>query len=439
MDRPFPLAGAIGVFVFAAILTHLSIGKGWRVIQVGGLQVFGSVCAILGILHSVYYSSYLLTDKGWIVGLFHQPRAPLEWVIFALIVIWTLLFWIGGCSQARRQRAYFTVCARFDIGIAAFFCLFLLKLVLLEKGGIKVEDPLSSAMIFPFILLGLLAIGIARIEPKARKDYLPGYRGIGIIATFMSIVLLSAGIVILFFLPVLTAVASTGYRALKSGAGFVLPMVELILRHIFMGSSIREEPASSSSKPDEWGSLFSASGPWMQFIEKIMKWGMEGIAVLFLLVAFGVIVFYLIKWLLSRTARAQGNNKTTYEIAPWFSRLLNILILLYKRLLLSIKGYKKAAELYAMLSGWGRRSGLTHFVHETPLEFGARLDKYFPRLKTQIDMIVSSFNSEVYGEMNLTGESMKKTISAWRVLRSPRHWLLRIKTRLLSSGTDKYY
>ena len=58
MDRPFSSAGAIGIFVLAAILTDLSIGKGWRIIQVGGLQAFGFACAALWTLHSVYYSSY---------------------------------------------------------------------------------------------------------------------------------------------------------------------------------------------------------------------------------------------------------------------------------------------------------------------------------------------------------------------------------------------
>jgi hypothetical protein len=102
--------------------------------------------------------------------------------------------------------------------------------------------------------------------------------------------------------------------------------------------------------------------------------------------------------------------------------------------LLSIRGYKKATELYAVLLGWGQRSGLTRFINETPLEFGTRLDKHFPRLKSEVDVIVSAFNREVYGEMNMSGEGMKQALSAWRTLRSPRHWPLRLKTRFFNSG-----
>jgi len=439
MDRPFSFVGSIGTFVLAAIITDLSIGKGWRIIQVGGLQAFSFACTALVTLHSVYYSLYPLADTSWIVALFHQPRTPMEWLVLVLILIWTLLFWIGGCAQARRPRSYFTVCARFDIGIAAFFCLFLAKLVLLEKAGIKVDDPLSSALVFPFFLLSLLAIGMARNENKAHKVFLPGYRSIGIIATFMATVILSAGAVILFFLPFLTAVAGTGYHAFKVGAGFVLPIVERVLRYVFMGRGMREEPASSSPKPGEWDSLFSMNGPWMEYIEKVMKWGIKGLAVLLLLGAFGVIMFYVIKWLLSRTARAQRDTEETYITMPWFLRLWTALVSLYRRLLLGIRGYRKAAELYAVLLGWGQRSGLARFIHETPLEFGARLDKCFPRLKSEIDVIVSAFNTEVYGEVTMSGEGMKKALSAWRTLRSLRHWPLRLKTRFFNSGSKEYY
>jgi hypothetical protein len=439
MDRPFSSSGAIGAFVLAAILTNLSIGKGWRIIQVGGLQALGFACVALGILHSVYYSSYLLTDKDWIFVLFHQPRSPMEWFNFTFILVWTLLFWIGGCAQARRPRAYFTVCARFDIGLVAFFCLFLARLVFLDKGGIKVDDPLSSALIFPFFLLGLLAIGMARNENKAHKVFLPGYRSFGIIATFMATVILSAGAVILFFLPFLTAVAGTGYHALKAGAGFALPIVERVLRYIFMGRSVREEPAGSSPKPGEWDHLFTMHGTWMEFIEKVMQWGIKGLAVLLLLGAFSIIIYYLIKWLLSKTAHVQRDTKKTYEIAPWFFRLWKTLVLLYRRLMLSIRGYKKAAELYAVLLGWGQRSGLTRFMHETPLEFGERLNKCFPRLKNEINVIVSTFNREVYGEAVVSGEGMKQALLAWRALRSPSHWPLRLKTRFFSSGGKEYH
>jgi hypothetical protein len=177
----------------------------------------------------------------------------------------------------------------------------------------------------------------------------------------------------------------------------------------------------------------------MEFIEKVITWGIKGLAVLLLIGALSIILYYIIKWLLSRTARAQGDTERTYEIAPWFFRLWNTLVLLYRRLLLSIKGYKKASELYAVLLRWGQRSGLASLIHETPLEFGGRLDKCFPRLKNEIDVIVSTFNREVYGETTISSEGMKKALSAWHTLRSPSHWPLRLKTRFFSVNTKEEF
>jgi hypothetical protein len=54
-------------------------------------------------------------------------------------------------------------------------------------------------------------------------------------------------------------------------------------------------------------------------------------------------------------------------------------------------------------------------------------------------VIISAFNSEVYGETTTSGEGMKKALSAWCSLRSPRHWPLRLKTRFLSIGTKEEF
>lgn len=439
MGKPFPVVEAIITFVLAAVLTHVSFGKGWRVIQVGGLQTLGFVCVALGILHSIYYPAYPLAAAGWIITLFNQSRTPLEWIILILVFVWILLFWIGGYTQARRQKAYLTVCTRFDLGLAAFFCLFLLKLALLEKGGIKTSDPFSSSLIFPFFLLSLLAIGMTRIEHQAPTRFLPGHRGVGIIATFVAIVLLYAGAVFLFFLPFLTAVADTGYMALKGGAGFVLPVIERVLRFVFMGRSVREDPAGSSPKSDEWNASFSPQSPWMEFVEKVLKWGMEGLGVILLIAGCALIVYLLVKWLLSRTRHITGVTVETHETISWFVRLWIVLVLYWKRILRSIRGYTNVSELYAVMLRWGQRSGLAGLTQETPLEFGNRLVNKFPELKSEIDLIISAFNREVYGEVNMSSEGMKKVLSAWRVLQSPRHWPLRLKTRFLSTDAKEEF
>ena len=99
-----------------------------------------------------------------------------------------------------------------------------------------------------------------------------------------------------------------------------------------------------------------------------------------------------------------------------------------------MKGYEKAAELYGALLGWARRSGFSQVGSETPLELGTRLDARFPALKPQIEVIISAFNQEVYGEMVLSGMQLATARSAWRTLRSPLHWPSRLKTWFLRPG-----
>ncbi len=431
---PVSFLGLTGTFALAAVLTAISSGKGWRVIQIGGLHIAGFAVAALGIMRSVYYPTYRLLDGEWLRTFFHQSRTPLAWLILTLIIVCIIVFWIGGVTLVRRARTYHTVCARFDIGLAAFFCLFLAKLVLLSKGGIKVADPWSPTLIFPFFLFGLFAIAMTKVENRAKKTFLPGYRGIGIIVTFLAIVLLTAVTVMLFFLPLLTAAANTGYDILKGGAGFILPFVERVLRFAFMGRGVREDPPDSSPKSKEWDFSSSTDSPWMQFIETVMKWGIEGLAALLLIVGCGIVLFFLIRWLLSRSKHIEKEIAETYRIAPWIARIWSVLIFFWRKIQLAVRGYRTASEFYAILTAWGRHTGLSCLMYETPLEFGARLEQSFPRLTSEIRVIVNAFNNEFYGGVGISGEAIQEARGALRSLHSPRHWFKRIKIRFTNTG-----
>ncbi len=61
------------------------------------------------------------------------------------------LFWLAGVTLARRSTTYLALCGRFDLGVTAFFCLFLVKLLLLVKAGVEVHDPAPELLLFPFL------------------------------------------------------------------------------------------------------------------------------------------------------------------------------------------------------------------------------------------------------------------------------------------------
>lgn len=435
LHRPFPLPEAIGTFALAAMLTSVVQGRGWRVILILGLQVFGFLITTSRIVYVFNYWSYPFVSHKWLMEFLSRPRDPLAWFILAVILFFALLFWVGGVALARRSTAYLTICTRFDLGVAAFFCLLLIKLFLLVKGGIKVPDPMAELLLFPFFVFSLLAIGMARNRSSAQRDFLSGYQGIGVIMSFAVVVLLFGTGLVLLFLPYLRLVAEMGYGVLKSAAGPLGPILVTILRFLFFHNRSRPETASPSSGGDETELVSSAeSSWWMELMEKIFGWGFLGLGGLIALIICGLGVWYLFRWLFSRTSISEKKQIQWGLILLWAARLRAVLFLFWGKIVRKAKGYRDAAQLYNALLGWGHHSGLPHFLIDTPTEYGLRLRRRFPPLNREVEVIIEAFNQEVYGETVLGQRQLTMARLAWRRLRSPLYWPSRLKSWFLRPG-----
>jgi len=435
LHRPFPLPEAIGTFALAALLTLVVRGRGWRVILILGLQVFGFVLATSRIVHVFFYGSHPFLGQWWLLECFRQPKGALEWFILVLILFFALLFWVGGVTLARRSAAYLTVCTRFDLGVAAFFCLLLIKFLLLVKGGIDIEEPMAELLLFPFFVFSLLAIGLARNRSSAQRDFLSGYQGIGVIVSFTVVVLLFGAGLVLLFLPYLSRAAEMGYGVLKSAAGPLSPILVSVLRFLFMPRGSRLVETSPSSMGAEVGLMPPGEGSWWtELLGKIIGWGFLGLVGLMIAVLSGVGIWYLFRWLLSRTPTRERGEGQWHPILTWAQRLRAMLLLLWGKILGRVRGYNTAVQLYAALLRWGRHSGLRHVLNETPAEYGLRLRRQFPAVKGEIEVIVEAFNQAVYGEIVLSHQQMAMAQLAWRRLLSPLCWPSRLRSCLLQPG-----
>ena len=216
--RPFPAIDACAIFAFSALLTHLSSGRGWRVVSVLGLHAFGFVCAALETVRAVFYASYPPLGKAWLLAFLYHAREPVEWVLLVFLLMWPAALWAGGIALSRRRKDYYGACTRFDIGLAAFFTLYLVRFAMEVKGGMWIGETLSPALIFPFFLFSLLAVGVARSGEGAEKAYVAGYRGIGLVMSACAATLLSAGCLALLLLPWLTSAARKGQDVLARNA-----------------------------------------------------------------------------------------------------------------------------------------------------------------------------------------------------------------------------
>jgi hypothetical protein len=438
LHQPFPFPEAIATFALGAAITLLSKGKGWRVVYIAGIQAFGFILATLRIVYTFNSWSCSFLSQAWFIEFFNTPRSPLEWLTLILVLFLALVFWAGGVTFARRSTAYSTLCTRFDLGIAAFGLLFLTKFLVLYKGGIKIEDPISQLLFFPFFIFSLLAIGLVRNQTTAQRDFLPGYRGIGVILSFTVVVVLFGTALVLFFLPYLTLAADVGYGILKTAAKPLGPVFVSILRFIFMHGAIRpENPSPSAKEPIVDLTSPVESSWWMELFERILGWVFGGLLSLILLIVAGVALFFLFRWLLSRTPITQRRHGTWYPILLWIEGLRAFLLSCWKWMMRRVKGYKGAVQLYTALRMWGRHSGFPHFLSETPREYGLRLKNRFPSLKKEIESITEAFNQEVYAETTLSEKQLSQVRFGLRRMRSPIHWPSRLKSWFLRPGPSE--
>jgi hypothetical protein len=433
VNQAFPVWEATGTFILASFITLFSTGKGWRVISILGVQVLGFILAALRNVYVFHSWSAPFWGRTWLAEFFSASRSPLEWLHLILLFLITLMLWVGGVTLARRKVAYSALCARFDLGLAAFCALFLIKLLFWAKGGIKLEESISLRLVFPFFVFSLLAIGLVRNQPTTAKNFLPGFQGIGVILSFVVVVFLLGTGLVLFFLPYLTLSAEAGYVVLKTVAKPIGYIFVAVIRFLYMPRIDRPETPSRPPRADLEDSTGPADGGgwWTEQMEKILGWVLGGFTGLFTLFAFGAVVYLIGRWLFSRSPLRPRRQGPWDLISLWAESLRMFLFAGWRSVVRGLKGYERAVQIYTALLQWGRHSGLPRFLSETPREYGTRLENRFPRVRREIDSIIEAFNREVYGEMALKQQELESARHGWRRLRSPLLWPPRLKTWLL--------
>ena len=431
LHRPFPFLEAAAAFALGAYATRLTLGKGIRVVSVLGVHAAGFAAVAMGAAYAVHASGYGFFDPAWVKDIFGGDHGFVEWAAIVMTLIWALLFWVSGVATQRRPKTYYGFCARLDIGLAALFCLYLVKLLFLVRGNISIEHPALRFMVFPFFLCSLFALGMTRMEGTGFKSFLPGYRGVGVILGFASTVLLLSGCVGLFLMSGMRAAAHAAYGSIRSLAGWSLPFVERSLRILFSRGAIRPEAAAPSKGIDWAMATWGKDSWWMEYVEKIMGWGVWGIFALMAAGTIGMAVIFTVKWLLTRTGGSADRPGKPKGLLLYLRRLWERLFGLAQGLARLVAGLHGAPQVYGALVRWARRAGLSPATGETPSEFGARLGRQFPRIGPDIECVVAGYNEEVYGQTPLAGDGLERLGQAWRRLRSPVHWPRRVKMRLV--------
>ena len=426
--RSFPLPEAIGSFFLAAALYRLLRGIGLRMVAVLGIHILGFFVAASTFIYAFNYRAYPYFDTGWLLAFWGQARDSMEWLILVILLFLALLFWLAGVALARRPLAHLTLCNRFDSGVAAFFCLFIVKSLLLIKGGIEVRDSAPVLLLFPFFIFSLLAIGLARNRNRERREFLAGYSGIGALVSFILVVLTFGAGMVLFLMTYLSAAAEAGYAVLKSATGPLGPVLVRVLLFLF-GKEPRQDLLVPATDRNEAQYIPSGeSSWWSERVQELMAWGLLGLGLLIGLILCALGTWYLMRWLLSRTPKEKRKQIHWQLVLVWVQNLWAAIGRGIQWALQRLTGYRDTVQLYRAFLKWGRRSGLPQLLSETPDEYGSRLTKRFPALAAEIRGIVNAFNLAVYGELALNDAQMALTKLSWRRMCSPRYWPARLKS-----------
>ena len=436
LNRGFPLVESVFTFFLAAIIMRTrwpGLGK-WRILFIPLLHLAGLLLSAAIIVYAFTDGRHPFLGVGWLAATSQQTQGVVGWLKLGMIGCLGGGFWIGGLCFVRRPVTSLGIGRRFDLGITAFLVLFIFHLLLVYRGDIHVDDPYSEMLIVPFFIFSLLSIGIVNQRNSASTIFLPGFHWVGVIFSFslVAVCLVAAGF--FFALPLFTVAAETGYSALKTAAGPLGPVIVSILRFLFSPRSMQVDPPGRSVPTDN-GSMSGIvqTGASHGFLQNLMAWGLTSAIGLLLLIGVCMGFWYLWRRLwhhFSRTPECEPRQGT------FIQRLFQVWLSLYrmaKRLLDYFSGYNSVVRLFDALVGWGRRSGIPRLSGETPLEYSQRLIRAFPLLHRQVDLIVEAYHKDVYAASSLDIEHFRAAQAAWRDLRSPRHWLMRIKTAFFGS------
>jgi len=434
-QRHTPLLEAAVIFLAGAAITGLSTGRGLRVISIVLLQTAGIAYAALRTIYIFNDITSAFLSRQWLIEFFGIPHSAMEWLLVVVSVFWAAAFWAGGARFAVRPKTHEKICSRFDLGLAAFLCLLLMKFALLVKGNLSINDPLTGPLACIFFFFGLTSIGMTRGRTAASSGFIAGYRRFGVVMGFICAVSASVVSLVVFFQHQLASAARVSYGLIRGGVSSLGIIFANLIRFLYLPRQTKVIELPSSPKENIFDRLSSSGhAAWMEVVEKIFGWLLGTALGLIMLAIIVLSVFYFVKWLLSRT-RTDHRNKIDWGkfLLRVFVRVRDLVILFAGKVRQALRGCGTAADFYIALTQWSRPSGIRRRLDETPSEFCSRLTGRFPALKEEIGTIVSAFNREFYGEMILDSGEIAGVRLAWHTLRSPARWPLRLKA--FFSGT----
>ncbi len=437
-QQPFPFLRALGLAGAATLLTLSHHRRGWRIYQIAGVHLAGLTLACAVIIYGVEGPGCSFFAVSWVAEFFTLTKTPIHWLQLVVALFWCLAFWIMGIRLALLPKNHLTVSNHFDFGVMSLVLLHLLEMLLFVEGGIILTELSLPRVLFAFFTFSVTAFCLARCAGQGKSDFIIGFRGIGVISSFLAVFLLLGSGITALFLPYLTVAAETGVAVLHT---VTAPVGELLLRILFFffghGRLLQESAAPSASQGSQLQTL--AEQPvegWLLLLQKILLFLTAGLGVLLALAFCALLIWQLGWWLSKRSDSAEPGPSPWQLFRKLLQKVFTKIFMLCRRLQGVGKRSRSPVQLYLSLINWGALSGLPLIPSETPREYGGRLSKRLPAATKEIDIIITAHNVLIYGgrtDQEAQLPQLSQLQGAWSAyirLRSLRFWPARMKSLL---------
>lgn len=413
----FPIWGGLAAFLLPLGITRFYTINNYRRIWPVLLHVCG--------LYFLYRWQLTNLFDWW------PPKTQYQWYQVVIVIMLIGLFWYKGTRLATRQDTYKTICNHFDLGVSLLFLLTCIQFMLELKVGIKSEDPFTFQCMGFYFLAGLIALIFSYNEMGGDKAYLKGFQTYGILISATVMLLFVAIGSFLFFQPAMTAIAESGYAGVKTMAGSIGPYIKAIILFLLKGQGAlaRNEAAAQSQGGSGWFQAFDTGQVDHPVIMGILILFAAAVAGLFLYLVWRLLYLYILRLFVKPDAPVGARNfleilsRLIGRMIYWFNIIIDFIRAIRQNPDTSLQGFVKLVK-------WGKRSGVKKQSAETPLEYAGRLQNRFQPLKEEIEIIISAFQLEVYGETATQPHVLLQVSRAVKKLYSPAFWVLRLKSIL---------
>lgn len=369
-----------------------------------------------------------IMPAGQLTSVLHPPQLSLDpntvqqWLVLTVSLATTAIAWNRSRLSIVKPLSLENVYLRFDLGLAGFFVLLVIKLLLVARFGIILPDPNLKVFLLAFIICGLLVIGLILNSNNINSGLANGLQKIGV-ATGFSVVVLAAviGFVALFHSQIVVS-AETLSSTLKKAGPPLMGVIGWLVRLMWMPR--RDQSPSHTSSENSQSTYQSILGGPMEpgWFLIVLKWGIIALLSALLLFCCYWLLRLLLRFLLTKTEAVARKSDNPLWWFSWLDLIWKGLVRWFNPANLLPRSIETAADLHAVLLKWGRKSGVAIGPDETLNEYGNRLTLYFAPLADSINLIIHLIHQDAYREVTLSPQQIQTGKQAKREMHHPRFW-----------------